>query len=262
MGRAFKRLFFDIETSPNIVFSWNVGYDIRINYENIIKERAIICICYKFEGSDKVYSLTWDKGNDKAMLKKFAGIVNEADEVIGHNSDRFDIRWVRTRCIFHGISMTHDIKSIDTLKAARGKFKFNSNKLDYIGKYLGVGEKMETGGFDLWKDIVMKNDKKALDKMVSYCMQDVVLLEKVFQRINPYIPAKTNAAIALDRSHIHCPECLSEKTIVNKHKVSAAGHKSVGMQCRNCGKYFSISETKYDKAMRKEIMDRVRGVEK
>lgn len=262
MARAFSRLFFDIETSPNLVFSWNVGYDIKINYENIVKERAIICICYKYEGDDKVYSLTWDKGDDKAMLKKFANIINEADEVIGHNSDRFDIKWVRTRCVYHGIPMTHDIKGIDTLKAARGKFKFNSNKLDYIGRYLGVGEKMETGGFDLWKDIVMKNDKESLNKMVAYCMQDVLLLEKVFKKLNPYIPPKTNVAAAFNRSPINCPECLSERTIINKHKVSAAGHKSVGMQCRDCGKYFSMPESKYDKAMTKIIIDKVRGSEK
>ena len=249
-GKQFKRLFFDIETSPNLVFSWNVGHEVRIDYDNIIQERAIICICYKFEGSDKVYHLTWDKGNDKKMLQRFAEIINSADEVIGHNSDRFDVKWVRTRCIYHGIPMTHDIKSIDTLKASRSKFKFNSNKLDYIGKYLGLGEKMETGGFSLWKDIVLKNSKKALNKMVAYCKQDVVLLEKIFQKINPYLPVKTNAAVMFERDSCTCPECLSEDTVINKHKISAAGVRSVGMQCKNCGKYFSLSQASFDRAQR------------
>ena len=247
-GKAFKRLFFDIETSPNLVFSWNVGYDIRLDHDNIIKERAIICICYKFEGSDKVYHLTWDKGDDKKMLQKFAEIINTADEVVGHNSDKFDIKWVRTRCIYHGINMTHDIKSIDTLKAARSKFRFNSNRLDYLGKYLGLGEKLETGGFSLWKDIVLKNDKKAIDKMVKYCKQDVLLLEKIFQKINPYIPHKTNCAVMFERDSTACPECLSEHTVVNRHRITASGTKYVTMQCKDCGKYFSISGTKFEKA--------------
>ena len=26
----FKRLYIDCETSPNVVFSWNVGYDLQI----------------------------------------------------------------------------------------------------------------------------------------------------------------------------------------------------------------------------------------
>lgn len=247
-GKQFKRLFFDIETSPNLVFSWNVGHEVRIDYDNIISERAIICICYKFEGSDKVYHLTWDKGNDKKMLQKFAEIINTADEVIGHNSDKFDIKWVRTRCIYHGIPMTHDIKSIDTLKAARGKFRFNSNRLDYLGKYLGLGEKMETGGFSLWKDIVLKNSKKAMNTMVAYCKQDVLLLEKIFQKINPYIPVKTNAAVMFERKPLTCPECLGEHTVINKHKISAAGMRTVVMQCRDCGKYFSVSQAKFDRA--------------
>lgn len=248
-GKTFRRLFFDIETSPNLVFSWNVGYEVRIDYDNIIKERAIICICYKFEGESKVHHLTWDKGDDKKMLEKFASIINTADEVVGHNSDKFDIKWVRTRCIYHGIPMTHDIKSIDTLKASRGKFRFNSNKLDYLGKYLGLGEKMETGGFSLWKDIVLKNSKKAMKTMVDYCKQDVLLLEKIFQKLNPYIPVKTNAATMFERSAITCPECLSEDTVVNKHRISATGTKSVSMQCKGCGKYFSVAQTKFDKAL-------------
>lgn len=247
-GKKFRRLFFDIETSPNVVFSWNVGYDVRIDHDNILKERAIICICYKFEGDKKVHHLTWNKGDDKKILEKFAGIINTADEVIGHNSDKFDIKWVRTRCLYHGIPMTHDIKSIDTLKASRSKFRFNSNKLDYIGKYLGLGEKLDTGGFSLWKDIILKNSRQAMNKMVEYCKQDVILLESIFQKINSYIPVKTNAAVMFERDSIACPECLSEHTVVNRHKVSAAGIKSISMHCQSCGKYFSISQTKFDQA--------------
>ena len=48
------RLFFDIETSPNIGFFWQSGYKLQVPYTNIIKERAIICICYKWENDKKV----------------------------------------------------------------------------------------------------------------------------------------------------------------------------------------------------------------
>jgi hypothetical protein len=66
-----KRLFFDIETSPNVGFFWTAGYKQNISHDNIIKERAIICICYKWAGEDKIYSLTWDKNqNDKKYAPK------------------------------------------------------------------------------------------------------------------------------------------------------------------------------------------------
>ena len=92
--RRFKRLFFDIETSPNIMFAWTAGYKLNLPPDNIIKERAIMCICYKWEGDKQVHSLEWKKGDDKKLLTDFMKIMNKADEIIGHNSDNFDIKWV------------------------------------------------------------------------------------------------------------------------------------------------------------------------
>ena len=57
--KKIKRLFFDIETSPNIGLFWTSGYKLNISHDSIIKERAIICICYKWAGDDKIYSLQW-----------------------------------------------------------------------------------------------------------------------------------------------------------------------------------------------------------
>src|SRR5690606_2986501 len=53
-------LIYDIETSYNIVKSWRVGYKLNINPEDILHERAIICISYKWKGEDQVYNLKWD----------------------------------------------------------------------------------------------------------------------------------------------------------------------------------------------------------
>jgi transcription elongation factor Elf1 len=52
-----------------------------------------------------------------------------------------------------------------------------------------------------------------------------------------------------ERDSATCPECLSHNTVVNKHRITAAGLKYVTLQCKDCGKYFSVSETKYDKAL-------------
>jgi DNA polymerase elongation subunit (family B) len=188
-NRPIKRLFFDIETSPNIVFSWRVGNKINLTPDNIIEERAIICISYKWEGEDKVYSLKWDNGDDKDMLAKFAKIMDSADVVIGQNSDRFDIKWVRARCIYHQIPLSAKFNSLDTLKMAKAGFNFNSNKLDYMGQYLGVGQKIHTG-YDLWKRICLHNDKEALQDMITYCEQDVRLLEEVYNKLQDYVPVK------------------------------------------------------------------------
>jgi len=71
-----KRLFFDIETSFNIGIFWRAGYNQSIRPDDIIHERAIICVCWKWEGEDKVYSLTWDKNqSDKNLLEEFIKVL-------------------------------------------------------------------------------------------------------------------------------------------------------------------------------------------
>ena len=160
-----RRLFFDIETSPNIGLFWEAGYKKNIDYSNIIQERAIICICYKWEDEKEVYSLQWDsKQNDKTMLTKFIEVANLATEMVGHNGDKFDLAWIRTRCLFHHIPMFPKYLTIDTLKVARQKFRFNSNRLNYIADFLGLGQKIKTE-YSLWKDILLHKDKVAMEKI-------------------------------------------------------------------------------------------------
>lgn len=254
MGKktTFKRLFFDIEVSPNIAFTWNIGYNINLDHNSIITERAVICICYKWEHENQVRYLTWDKGNDKKMLTEFAKILNSADECIGHNSDKFDIKWLRTRCLLHGIPMIPDYQSIDTIKLSRSGFRFNSNKLDYIAKFLNIGAKKSTGGFSLWRDIVLNNSKRAMVDMVNYCKQDVILLEKIFQKLSPYVKHKTHRAIFEGGNICDCPECSSKRTISNGTRITAAGLKKRRLHCMDCGKYFSISERDYQKLFNDE----------
>ena len=238
-----KRLYFDIETSPNIGFFWTAGFKLNISTESIIKERAIICICYKWEEDKVTHSLNWDsKQNDKKMLQEFIKVANEADELVGHNGDKFDLAWVRTRCLFHRLEMFPTYTTIDTLKVARSKFKFNSNKLNYIAQYLGIGEKIHTE-YNLWKDIVLNKDKEAMDKMIKYCKMDVILLEKVHKELSLHIPAKTHYGVIFGGDRGSCPECGSDDIVRNNKRVTASGLVKVQMRCKTCGKM----HTKTDK---------------
>lgn len=237
-----KRLFFDIEVSANIGFFWQSGYKLNIGPENIIKERAIICICYKWEDQKEVHSLNWDsKQNDKKMLEAFIKVINESDEAIGHNGDRFDLAWIRTRCLFHGIDMFPSYKTIDTLKIARQKFKFNSNKLNYIADFLGYGEKIKTE-FGLWKNIVLNKDEKAMADMIKYCKRDVILLEKIYKELSKHTESKTHYGVIFGADRGSCPECGSDDIIHNGRRVSATGLIKLRLQCKTCYKYFQKTD--------------------
>ncbi len=245
--RKIKRLFWDIETSYNVVSTWNIGYEINVTHDNIIKERAIICICYKWEGEDEVHYLRWKKGDDKQLLLDFTKILETADESIGHNSDKFDLRWLRTRCAFHGIPMIPDYKTIDTLKMARGGFRFNSNRLDYLGKFFGFGGKTETGGFKLWQNIVERNDEESMKTMIKYCQDDVILLEKVYNKIEGYSKAKTHIGVLEGKDKCSCPKCGNDKPQKAGLRVLATGNLQQRLKCQKCGTHYSISKISYDK---------------
>jgi DNA polymerase III epsilon subunit-like protein len=232
-----KRLIFDIETSPNIGVFWEAGYKKNIPYENIIKERAIMCICYKWEGEKKVHGLFWDDNqDDKTMLEAFLKIANEADELIGHNGDKFDLAWIRTRCLFHGLSMFPKYTTVDTLKIARSKFRFNSNRLDYIAKYLGIGSKIKTT-FSLWRDILLDKSETAKKHMLKYCKGDVVILEKVFQELSKHIEAKQHYGVLYNQDKDTCPNCGGDNLIASKLRTTAAGTLKRQYQCKGCHKY-------------------------
>lgn len=238
-----RRLFFDVETAPNVGLFWSAGWKQQISPDNIIKERAIICICYKWEDEKDVYSLQWDsKQNDKAMLQKFVEVANTANELVGHNGDKFDLAWIRTRCLYHRIPMFPNYTTLDTLKKARQSFRFNSNKLDYIAKFLGMGGKIKTE-FGIWKDIVLNNDKVAMEKMVKYCKRDVVILEKVFAEMRGHMAAKTHYGVLFGSDRGACPECGSDDLRRMVKRTTATGLAKIQYQCNSCNKY----HTKTDK---------------
>lgn len=242
---GIKRLFFDIETSPNIVYAWRIGYKINLDPSTIIQERKIICIGYKWEGEDEVKILKWDENmDDKAMLEEFIKVADKADEIIGHNGDRFDMKWLRTRCIYHRIPMMPTYKTLDTLKKARSGFNFNSNRLDYIAQFLGVGAKIKHSGFDMWKK-VMANDQEAMKEMCDYCVGDIVVLEDVYKAMQSYITPNTNAGAINGNAKYSCPTCSTEKVSLYKNTFTARGTISRIMECDCCGMKYPISNSAY-----------------
>jgi uncharacterized protein YprB with RNaseH-like and TPR domain len=237
-----RRLFFDIETSPNIGLFWEAGFKKNIDVSNIIKERAIICICYKWEGEKEVHSLNWNsKQCDKIMLQKFIEVANQSNEMVGHNGDKFDLAWIRTRCLFHNIDMFPTYTTIDTLKIARQKFRFNSNRLNYIAQFLGLGEKIKTE-YSLWKDILLQKDAVAMEKMIKYCKKDVILLEKVFKALRSHMQPKTHYGVVFGQDRGTCPECGSDDLIRNNKVVTATGLIRIQYKCKTCNHYHSKTD--------------------
>jgi type VI protein secretion system component Hcp len=118
-------------------------------------------------------------------------------------------------------------------------------KIDYIAKFLGIGAKIHTN-YDMWKKIVLDNDQKSLIKMGVYCKGDVSLLEKVYDKLSPHLPTKTHHGVVAGQSKFSCPHDGSTNMRYVRTRITAAGIKRYVLQCKDCGRYHTVSEKVYN----------------
>ena len=234
--RPYRIAFIDIETAPNLGYTW-AKYE-----QNVIafkKEWFMLSFAVKWAGADKVktYGLPQfegyenDRADDSNLVAKLWSVLDEADLVVAHNGDRFDLRKANARFLQHGLTPPSPYKTVDTLKLARKYFALTSNKLDDIAKVLGLGKKAETGGFQLWLDC-MAGDEKAWRKMLRYNANDVVLLEKVYECLRPW------HATHPDTHFGACYACGSGR-LTRRGFEFGNGKKHQRLQCQGCGKWSS-----------------------
>jgi len=241
-----KILLLDIEVSPNVGYFWSAGYKLNIGYESIEEERKIICICYKWLNEPDCHSVVWSKGkSDKKVVQDIVKVIAEADFIVGHNIKKFDIKWIRTRCFFHKIAMPTGFKCIDTLTKARSNFYFNSNRLDYVAKFMGSQGKDDKISYSDWIKITKSNDPESLAKMVEYCKQDVFELEKVYNELNLHIQTDYHKGVENGHKRYTCPKCSSRNIIMKANSISAAGIKTKRCKCNSCQYHYRIAWSVY-----------------
>ena len=229
-----KRLHFDLETSQIIFKGWRTGKQ-YVGGHQILEPTKIISVHWKWEGDSEVQNMDWGlkKQCDKKLLEKFIPIMNQADEIVGHNGDRFDIKWVRTRAMFHGIPMNHTYNSIDTLKLAKKYLNAHSNSLKELCKYFGLELKKDPGGIGTWDAIQFDKSREALDHLLYYGDGDIVSLEALFNKLLPYVKPNLHYGVLRGGSKWSCPHCGGDKIHKNQTYTTAAGTIQHYMRCSN-----------------------------
>ena len=242
-----KILLFDLETSHDLLAKFGL-YPEYTSHENIIKGASIICGAWKWLGDKRVHSASVtdhinnfkkDRNNDRAVVLELKKAIEQADVVVAHNGDKFDIKWFNTRCLYHGIPEVAQPFTIDTLKVAKKYYKFSSNRLDYLGKYLNVGRKIKTHN-SMWLAIVdlnvpVKEAVALTKKMERYNKQDVLLLEAVFKKLR-HRCVLPNANLFHDTPIALCPNCGSDNLQRNGYTVNKSGRYQ-RLHCMDCSSW-------------------------
>ena len=227
-----KILLTDIETSPNQVFVWGL-WNQNVSTNQIIDSSKTLCYAAKWLGAKEIYFDSLHQSSNKKMLKGIHKLMDEADAIVTYNGIRFDIPTLSKEYLLEGMRPPSPAKQIDLLRVCRSRFRFPSNRLDYVANALGLGKKHKTD-FTLWVDC-MNNDPVAWGKMERYNKQDVKLLEKVYNRVLPWIKGHPNASIFED--YCVCPNCGGSKYQRRGWAITQTA-KYIRLQCKLCGSWF------------------------
>lgn len=248
-----KILFYDLEVSPRL--GWYYGtYDVTPIKEE--RQPILLSVAWKWLGEKETHCLTLydrqlvDPFNDKMLVNELWNLLDEANIVIGHNSKRFDDKMANFFFLKHNMSPPSPYQEFDTLQTAKKYFKFDCNKLDYLGRTLvGEGKTDLTYG-DCWEDLLTgnkKEKKRASETMKIYNKNDVDLLEKIYYKILPWATNHPNVALSAGQEHI-CPRCgKASEFQVRAYRRTGLQVNAIQYQCKNCKSYVTRRLTKEER---------------
>lgn len=253
-----KIVYWDLETLPNPESVYKRLPSIGQWPGRTLKGElgSILCFGYQIEGQRKPKSInlwdfpTWEKDrqDDSLMVQAIYEILHDADEIVTHNGKRFDLKYLNTRLVKHGLPILPKIHHVDTKVVLKRHLSLYSNSLDAAAKFMGIEEKMKINDkWSLWYRIAFgihtKKDLKIMDK---YCKQDVDVLRQLHRAtLSLHGNDSVNKNVWVDANKKVCPSCGSSDLTSNGHRVTG-GTKYKRMFCGNCGSWskLNVRETK------------------
>lgn len=229
-----KILLIDIETAPNVAHVWGLWQQ-NVGINQIMASGYTMCYAAKWYGEEDIFFDSVYHNNPKRMIKKAHALLEKADAVIHYNGTKFDIPTLNKEFLLFGLKPPASYKQIDLLKTARSQFRFPSNKLDYVAQALNLGRKTPGLTHDLWVQCMAK-EPVAWDKMMTYNINDVLLLEKVYDKMKPWIKGHANHSL-YEENGLVCPACGGTHYQRRGFAYTQAA-KYARFQCKDCGHWF------------------------
>lgn len=254
MAKQLRVLFFDVETAPLLAYVWQAKVE-YVNYGMLEVDSFFLSWSAKWRGESKVLSdvLTSEEAmlqDDSRIVQSLADLVREADIIVAHNGDAFDIPKLNARLVLLQQEPLGPKQSIDTKTLSSRAFRLAYNKLDYLAeKLLGEG-KIETD-FDLWRDCYY-GDEKALKQMLKYNKKDVILLERIFEKLLPYVKNLPRLVEPETKDEVACPFCGANHYQARGYKrTSAASYRQ--FHCLECKRYFRFAKAEPAKLLTRPL---------
>lgn len=224
---ATRVLLIDIETSLQLSYHFGM-WNVNINPDMVVEPTRMLCFAAKWLGQSEV--IFRSEHEHPHMVLDAWGLLDEADAVVHYYGSRFDIPHLNREFLEAGYPPPSPYRQIDLKMAVSKRFKFPSNKLQFVSQALGFEGKEQTGGMGLWRKC-QEGDAKAWKKMQSYNEQDTRLLEDVYGRLLPWIPNLPNRHLFDGAGE--CPNC-SDGPVIRDGVYRTALSVFPQYRCRAC----------------------------
>ncbi len=213
-----------------VAHAWGL-FKQNVAINQVIERPRTMCFGAKWLDQRKVHWYSEHDHGPDVMYHAAHQFLSEADVVMHYNGDRFDLPRLNTEFILAGLNPPAPYQSIDLLKVVRKNFNFASNKLAYVTEQLGLSGKMKNSGHDLWIRC-LAGDPKAWAEMKRYNVQDVRVLEELYEKVRPWIKNHPHHGLYSGEPDV-CPNCGGADLRREGFALTSMG-RFQRYQCRSC----------------------------
>lgn len=242
-----KVLLIDIETSPNIAYVWG-AWKQNVGSNQWIEKTHIMSFAAKWLDEEEVMYEENRTSNDKKIIREIYNLLDEADVVVAHNGDGFDLPTILGRGVAHSYVPPSPYHVVDTLKIAKRRFRFPQNSLAFLCEHLNLPRKLDHKkypGFKLWLGC-LRGEDEAWEEMKEYNIHDVISLEALYKLFLPYINNHPNIARPDEDGEVCCPKCGGDDVQWRGYYHTKAGLSYHKFQCMDCGGWGRVKTSAKD----------------
>lgn len=227
----------DVERVPGVFtadfWDMNAYKNRRLDPDTVTEWPRTICAAWQWYHADRIeFSAEWHKDGREGFLSTVWDVFDQAEVVVGHAMQRFDVKALNTEWRDAGYRPPSTYKVVDTLAEARKHFLDESAKLDALCKRLGLDAKTDTYSVATARAAVA-GDKAAQSKLRAYNRGDITASLALYDALRGWIPSHPHVG-QLDEETRRCNQCGSDDLEANGTYL-AVQIRYKRYRCRHCG---------------------------
>jgi uncharacterized protein YprB with RNaseH-like and TPR domain len=198
---------------------------------------TIIAVGWKWLDEPDVHVWTGSPRSDKALVRRFAAVWNQADVLVAYNGVRFDRPMFYAKLLEHGLELPANTPFVDPYFTARSNLRLSRKSLDNVARFLELDVQKTPVTGRVWKAATHGSPaerRQALTYIAEHCRLDVLVLEQVYLRLRPLM--RTHPRVGALEACRHCGGLRLQRRGY-RPPVGSGRYRRLVLQCTGCRAY-------------------------